>query len=161
MKKEVLFAIIIGFIIGLVITFGIYTAQSAIQSKTSQSSNKKQDSTTATTDSSHKLTIISPTNEALFTQDSVPITGTTSPGSIVVIVSTSQELFARADGQGNFSVDVELSGGVNNFDIVSYQDDGNKIDQSLTLTYTTAELDKKTDQTNEDTTDQAEENTDE
>ncbi|MCJ7829738.1 hypothetical protein MUP50_01460, partial [Patescibacteria group bacterium] len=70
MKKEILIAIIIGFVLGLVITFGIWTANKSLKEGTSTQSSQITENETNITPSPQAeeklpLTIISPENNAL------------------------------------------------------------------------------------------------
>jgi len=112
MKKEVALAIIIGFAIGLVITYGIYTAQKALQSHTVTDSSSKP-TTDQTPEQDRTLHIVSPENETVASEKSTTLAGTTSPNSYVVILTTDQEYLTQADENGNFAKEITLEAGAN------------------------------------------------
>ena len=139
MKKEVLLAIIIGFAIGLIITFGIYTAKKALN----QYPNATQATPTPTpvsTTPSHTLTITQPETETVHDQDTLTLTGTTSPDSIVTIFTEEDETIVSADSTGKFSAPIKLIGGANDITVTAITSDGLTATAELTLVYSTVTI---------------------
>lgn len=136
MKKEVVLAIIIGFGLGLLITFGIYTARTALQNQPSPTPSPlvSPEATGAA------LTVSYPPDEALLDTEKITLEGKTVPHSTVAIVATAGEYLATADEEGNFSVDIELDGGANRIDITSFTPDGSTATLTLTVVYSTAKI---------------------
>lgn len=140
MKKEVILAITIGFVLGLVITFGIWVANRSL----------KQTSTTAATPTpivisitpaptnqvtNNQLTITSPDDESVVAVDKITVTGKTSPNSTVAILYEDGQTFVTSDAEGKFSVEVPLVGGYN--EITATSEDSS---QTITVTYSTAKI---------------------
>ena len=140
MKKEVALAIIIGFAIGLVITYGIYTAQKALQSHTVTDSSSKP-TTDQTPEQDRTLHIVSPENETVASEKSTTLAGTTSPNSYVVILTTDQEYLTQADENGNFAKEITLEAGANYINVTAIDANLNQVSQTIVITYTTANLD--------------------
>lgn len=117
MKKEVLFAIIVGFIIGLIITFGIYRAQQAYKQSVSLNSTEQTPSPTPVitmqNDTSHRVIVDEPLNQAVVLSESVTIRGKTTPNSYVTVVSESDEEIIQADDNGTFITPFLLESGIN------------------------------------------------
>jgi len=139
MKKEVVIAIIVGFVLGLAITFGIYTAQKALKNKQvpTESPSSQIDLTP-----SHSITITSPENEALVDNEEVTLTGTTTSLSSITIISQDSQIITTANEQGNFTATLELSGGANPINITSYDPDGNQAETQIVIAYSTQFEDK-------------------
>ena len=139
MKKEVILAISIGFALGLIITFGIWTANQSLK-------NLPQPSPTASVAPSPSpvsptsLVISSPDDESLVAADTVTLSGTTTPKATLLVVSENGEQTATADAAGNFSLDVDLITGFNSIIVYSYATDGQETSKALTITYSTAKL---------------------
>jgi len=153
MKKEVFLAIILGFGIGLIITFGIYTAQKAVQQKTTPQSQDLSPSPTPDIDiSTQSLHITAPENESISTEDTTTITGTTSPTAQVAILTDADQYLTIADDQGNFSQTIDLTPGANFISITTIDADGNQVDQNLIITYTTVDLNSEPAASNSATT---------
>lgn len=152
MKKEVLIAILIGFGIGLIITFGIYRAQRAYQANNQTQSPSPTPDTLPPADQTHNLTITNPIDTAVVDQDVATITGTTSPGSFVTAVTSDYEAFTQADPDGNFTLDFQLEAGANLITLTSLGPQSQSVSRDLTLIYSTADLDNQSDTIDESDT---------
>lgn len=145
MKKEVLIAIIIGFALGLVITFGVWTANRAIketapQKETPEFKIEVVEEPTLTPTPELSLTIISPEDNLIYDKEKIPVEGKTAPQAIVVILYQEGEKILEADEKGNFSTEIILAGGANEIEISAHDQKGNEVKQILTVVYSTAEI---------------------
>jgi len=145
MKKEILIAIIIGFVLGLVITFGIWTANKSLKEGTSTKSSQITENETNITpplqaEEKLPLTIISPENNTLANQEKLEIVGKTSPRAVVAIVYEEGEKIIEADEKGDFKQEVPLVGGGNEITISAFDNEGNEVSKTLNLVYSTAEI---------------------
>lgn len=153
MKKEVFFAITIGFILGLVITFGVWTANKSL--KQLPQSGKSTPSPTQTTSvspsiqpaaisptptSSLPLTLSTPDDESISNKDTVTLTGKTSPGAVVSIISETTQTIISPDKTGTFTAPVTLDSGYNTIRVVATDPSGNSASKTLTITFTTAKI---------------------
>ena len=109
MKKEVLIAIIIGFTLGLIITFGIHTAQQSLKLKKQLASNQNTHLTPTPAAPTQPLTIASPDNGMVFHQANLQVTGTTTPQALISVIATDSYTTAAADFQGNFSAPITFT----------------------------------------------------
>lgn len=139
MPKEITFAILIGFILGLLITFGVYTANKAIQEQGKQTKAEGELSPTPAPSaaSQNTLTLSEPVDEELFTDSGIVVSGRTNPKALVVIVPETGEFLLEADDDGFFSQKITLENGVNSVTIVSTDAFGSQAQATLILTYTT------------------------
>lgn len=140
MKKEVILAISIGFALGLIITFGIWTANQSLKNLPQPSPKASVAPSPSPVSSSAALVISSPDDESLVATDTTPLSGTTIPNATLLVVSENSEQTAVADASGNFSLDVNLITGFNTITVYSYAADGQETSQSLTITYSTAKI---------------------
>lgn len=142
MKKEVVLAISIGFALGLIITFGIWTANQSLKNlpQPSPKATVLPSPTPTNLLTNNQLTINTPDDEALVTSDSITISGSTTPTAKLLIISENGEQTAVADASGNFSFDVDLITGFNSITVYSYSADGQESSKSLTITYSTAKI---------------------
>ncbi len=143
MKKEVLLAIVIGFGIGLLITFGIYTARTALQQKQAQTSPSPVAQTSPEPSAAATLTINEPKPDTLTDTDTVTVSGSAIAESTITITTQDSQKIVVADRLGKFSSSVELSGGANDIQITSFAPDGTKSETSITIVYSTAAIWKK------------------
>ena len=146
MKKEVILAILIGFAVGLTITFGIWTAnkslrQAATTKPTPNSSPLAEGPSPAPAPSSQlSLTLDSPSDELLTNNNVLTISGKTSPSATIVIFTETEEKITTSSATGNFSAEVELEGGYNQLRIVVFDNSGNSTEQKLLVTYSTSKI---------------------
>lgn len=153
MKKEVFLAISIGFVLGLVITFGIWTANKSLknlpQAQASPTPTLTDSSTPDSTPAPKNdtpssetlpLTVSAPMDEALVTKSTITVTGKTSPNAAVSMTYESGEQVVEADASGNFTAEVKLEGGYNLILLTAYTKSGESKSLSLTVTYTTAAI---------------------
>jgi len=145
MKKEILIAIIIGFVLGLVITFGIWTANKSLKEGTNTQLSQITENKTNITPSPQveeklPLTLISPENNALVNQEKLEIVGKTSPKAVVAIVYEEGEKIIEADEKGDFTMEITLVGGSNKINVSAFDSQGNEASKSLNLVFSTAEI---------------------
>lgn len=139
MKKEVILAIVIGFSLGLVITFGIYTARQALNRHQSANPSPSPQSAPAATPV-HNLTLTAPENETVFTTAEATISGTTTPNALITLFTEDTELLVYADNTGKFSAPITLVGGSNDITVTAVTPDGLTATAQLTLIYSTATI---------------------
>lgn len=146
MKKEVFLAIAIGFALGLVITFGIWTANKSLANVKTQPKPTETPQTeitplpTGVTTSSSALTISAPEDETLTNQNKITVSGKTYPAATVVVTYEDDEQVVLADATGQFSTIVDLIAGYNIINITAFDDKGAEATQMLTITYSTAKI---------------------
>lgn len=142
MRKEVIFAIIIGLFLGAVILVGWQLAdQSAKQAaSTTTTPQTKPDPPLAETPTAQSISIISPQNHAVVTVDSLKITGKTFPNASIAAIDADDETIVTADKDGNFSVDLSLIGGENVIKLTVLKDDRSTDSTKINIIYTTAKL---------------------
>ncbi len=115
MRKEVILAIIVGILLGGVILYGLNLANTSVkpEAKTTDkpsSSNQDQLSAQQTSDS---ISITYPTANAVITEASVTLKGTTAPGQNVAIITENDDILTVSDTSGNFSSPITLTEGEN------------------------------------------------
>lgn len=144
MKKEILIAIIIGFILGLVITFGIWTANKSLQQNSKTQQTEVSETQPIVTETSPEgqipLIISSPENNALVNQEKIEIVGqTVAQATVIILYEEGQEVF-QADEKGEFTQEITLVGGANEIKITALDEEGNEANKSLNLVYSSAEI---------------------
>lgn len=139
-KKEATVAVVIGLILALVVTGGILRAQSAIRSL-GKGPKVALDATSSPVPKSNGLflDITSPDN-AVLKDPKFTLTGKTLPGTYIAILGEKGEYLIVPSDVGSFSQDVTLVKGANTIKITVYQNDGTKIDKTMSAVYTTAEI---------------------
>ena len=139
-KKEVTVAVVIGLVLALVVTGGIIRAQRAI-SLLSKSNKPISQTTTPTTPKSNGLFLDITTPDNSVSKDpKLTLTGKTLPGTYIAILGEKGEYLIVPSDVGSFSQDITLVKGANTIKITVYQNDGSKIDKTMSAVYTTAEI---------------------
>lgn len=143
MKKELIISILIGFGLGLIITFGVYNARMAVKEQQTIVSpvpdNNKQNGEQETT-ITQSLSIISPTDQTIINTAKTQISGVTSPLSWVVIFLENGEKIIQADNKGNFGIEVTLITGENEIEIHSVSEKGEEVSKIITVVFSTVEI---------------------
>jgi hypothetical protein len=124
MKKEVIIAIAIGLISGLIITYGVYQAKLALSKSSSQEEIEQNISPTPAGGSSGKLAIHSPEDQSISKDKKITVTGNTQTNNFIVVFINNQEVITTADSSGNFAVEVDLEDGSNVISVYSVDEDG-------------------------------------
>lgn len=144
MRKEVIVAIILGFALGLVITFGIWKANKALKSQTADEtvSTTEEETITEPTPSVSvfSLEIISPSDDGLSNEEKITLTGKTQSGSVVTVISEKDEEVLETDSAGNFETEVTLVSGVNEIEVSAFSPEGEEAVKKLSVVYSTAEI---------------------
>ena len=143
MKKEALIAIVVGLILGLIITVGIYTANRSINQLKANKATKTQASATPTTQSQEKAKILEITSHESFDlldEASVTLSGIAWPKAVLALLGEDQELLITADADGIFSFNFDLIKGYNEIQVIATDDTGEISSQNLVLTYSTTKI---------------------
>ncbi|OGY21370.1 MAG: hypothetical protein A3A65_06590 [Candidatus Chisholmbacteria bacterium RIFCSPLOWO2_01_FULL_49_14] len=138
MRKEVVIVILVGILIGAIVAYGIYTAQSALKQRELKSQEiLPKDNQEKTSPSSHTLSINEPQDESIWDQEKINVNGTTTPKSVVTILTEENEYLLSADSEGYFNAEVGLTGGANTITVSSFDEQGNRAQQSVVVVYST------------------------
>jgi len=140
MRKEVLWAIIIGITLGFV---SMATLEARKRKKTSSVSLSPtptlapSPSPKATLPS---LTITEPENETVSSKEKITVKGKTDPLATVVVIWEEGEDILVASDDGTFQTEIELAAGPNEIEISAYNEEGQVNKKILTVTYSTAKF---------------------
>ena len=143
-RKEVTLAIIIGLIIALIIAGGIYRAKTAIQNFDPQSlipKKQSKDGVNQDQKTEQKLFIeLDTTDNSVTDKATFTISGKTLPKTYIAITTESNDYLIVPNDVGSFSQEVNLIKGANRLTITVYTQDGVKVEDALSVVYTTAAL---------------------
>lgn len=138
MKKEVLVAIISGLILGLIVTFGIFTANRSLEKQKQQSQTEASESPAASDTLINKsLTIIYPYPNALVDQPDLEISGIAWPNAVIAIITEDDEIILTANQEGAFVHSIKLIKGFNELTIIAADEVNESHSQNLIVTYST------------------------
>ncbi len=142
MRKEVIFAILIGLLLGFIILYGIRLANLSTQKAAAPTPTQTvSPSLTPTPTQTSKLTIKQPSNHAVVNTAILTITGTTIPDSQVALQNSEDDTLTTADTSGNFSAQLKLTGGENIIKVTALSPEKILEEVQLIIIYTTAKID--------------------
>ena len=141
-KKEATIAVIIGLVLALVVTGTILRARRALQAiKLPNTSILKKKPVSSINPKTNELYLELTTPDNLVVNiPQLTLTGKTLPGTYIAILGEKGEYLIVPSDIGNFSQDVVLVKGANAIKVSIYQNDGKKIEKTLNVVYTTAQL---------------------
>jgi hypothetical protein len=141
MRKEVLLAILFGFVIGLVITFGVYTANKSLKkTQTTEPFQVEVEEAITPSPTPATITIYEPVNEALIDEEKVTLKGKSFPNAVVAVVAEEEEYLLEANDQGLFQVEISLIGGVNQINITAVSPEEEAAETNLSVVFSTAKI---------------------
>ncbi|MEA2056678.1 MAG: hypothetical protein U9O78_03145 [Patescibacteria group bacterium] len=135
MQKEVFLAILIGLVMGLFITFGVYQArQSNDQEAAIDVQELEQElEPTSSIEKTGKLAVYNPEDESVVDESTIRVTGKIEAKDYIVIYVNDKPYITQADETGNFSQEVELDQSSNIITIHSINEDGEKYELTKTV----------------------------
>lgn len=140
-KKELLIAIVVGFGLGLVIIFGIRTANQAVnKAAPSGTQTEATPSITPVPSQDFLLTINNPEDNSISDKEKVEVSGQTNAGATVAIVFPDGEKIIQADDNGRFTGEITLIGGINPIEITAYDKNDNEVTKTINVVYSTSAI---------------------
>ena len=148
MRKDVVIAISIGLVIGLVITYGIWIANKSLKlaqnhpwaSPTPVTASSPEVSPSPNPSTNSVLAIPSPEDESLSESATITVKGQTLPNSDLVVLSEKSETFLKSDSRGEFSTSINLETGYNQLKIIVFDASGVEHSVERLVTYTTSKI---------------------
>jgi len=139
MRKEVLFAILAGAILGIIIAFGVWRANISLQKEVVEITPTP----TPTSQSAKLLTVAKPENYQVITSIPTSVTGISAVNSHVVISTDNDDFLIKTNNKGEFQKDIELNAGFNSLQFSLIGE--NIYSENISLIYST-QLEKTDDQ---------------
>ncbi len=142
MKKDVIIASLVGFVLGSVTAILVINLPNIVNKNLQTPITT--DSLTPTPNSISKisplLSIESPADESIVLTKSVEILGKATEGTLLVLDTELDNNVQVASGSGNFSFPVTLKEGANSYVLTAYNENGEGESKTLTLFYTSEKL---------------------
>ena len=144
MRKEILLAIIVGILVGLGITFGLYLLRQQFGDTstvdTIEQSRLSETLPNETEEIQGSLTIQQPTPDTYTLESSIRVVGRSLPQSYIVVFVGTNEFITTADSDGDFSLTVTLAPGGNRVTIVATTPDGTQETVVRSVVYSEIDL---------------------
>jgi hypothetical protein len=141
MKKEVIVAIIFGFIIGLTIAFGAYNANKSLQqAKNKPAPSSSTASNQQNTAPTNKLVIKEPEENIVIRTNEATVSGQAEPYVTIAVMAENGEELLSTDGQGLFSTQVDLISGTNEIKVVVIDKNDQTEELIIPVVYSTQKI---------------------
>ncbi len=114
MKKEVIIAIVLGLMVGLIVTYGVYRVQTAFTRPKNKTTAEKlaAPATTQASEAPTTIAILNPEEGSILADPKLQVTGTTTPNAHVVLFVNNADFISTSDETGAFTFSVTLEKGV-------------------------------------------------
>jgi hypothetical protein len=127
MRKEILYAIVGGIILGLIVAFGVYRINSTIYSKNKNISIDVPTPTPTSIDNSKlKVVLDKPEEDDVVISSLITVSGLTKPKTWLALSGESSDYLVMSDSSGAFSQDIDLAAGVNQIKVTAFENNGNE-----------------------------------
>ena len=135
MRKEIIWAAVVGISFGLIIAFGVWRINSSINK---QKPGPQVTPSSANTVGEFKITLNSPADASVVTDTPVTVSGITKPLTWVVVSAEGGDYILQSDEQGVFSQDVDLTPGINQIRLSAFDSTGSQSAQKVLVIYSSA-----------------------
>lgn len=138
MKTEKVILSFIAVLMGLLVAgIAFYFYQSSKIISSSQIKSVSLTAPTPTPKPSIFLTLDTPTDEQVFDQKTIIVSGKTTPTATVEVLTTLSEQIVTPASTGAFSTTVTIEDGESVIDIIAISSSGNEVKLSKTVTFST------------------------
>lgn len=127
MRKELLWAGIIGIIFGVAIGFGVYR----VRNKTKPDLNATPQSSSVSGTGITKIAINKPEDLRVYTQNPIAVSGLTKPLNWVIVSIEDSDYITSSLEDGTFSIEADFDGGANCVQATSLSADGSSAFQKV------------------------------
>lgn len=139
-KKEISVAIFIGLIIALLVAGGILRAQKALRSVELVNLKDRVIKPSPPPISAQLFLELATPDNSVTDKATITLNGKTLPGTFIAILGEKGEYLIVPNELGSFSQEITLVKGANSIKITVYENNGNKIEKTISTVYTTAEI---------------------
>jgi hypothetical protein len=138
MRKEVLWAIIAGIVLGLTIAFGVWRINTTITPNKKTDQSKASPTPKQAAAGEFKIVLDKPENDDVVTENSVTVSGLTKPSSWVTLSGEGSDYIVQSDTSGAFTEDVNLVAGVNQIKITAFEVAGSQSATGVLVVYSSS-----------------------
>jgi hypothetical protein len=147
MIKELFLAIILGALLGLGVTGGFFALNKNKNNSVAQNitptiaaDHQTASPTPIKTTINSNLIISSPKTDSIVSTAKVTVSGTTIPGSTIIITTSLKSFNTTATSTGIFSTDIDLDSGLNQVRVTSINGQDEQTEVQFNITYSTAKI---------------------
>ena len=139
MRKEIIFAILVGSSLGVAVAFGVWRINIFFKTSTTQNTTEQDINinNNIKTNNNLNLDIISPSNYSVIGNSEVIISGQTNNNSLIALATGDDSIIITSDSKGKFETKVKLEGGISELFVTAFDKNGKSLNKKLTLIYST------------------------
>ena len=139
MRKEIVFAIVMGTIFGLLVAFGIIRANNAFNKSNSEVSTSNENPEISPAQNSQVLgiTLTKPNDLGVETENPVTFSGISKPQTFIVISLDNGDYILKTNDAGEFNQDIELDAGLNYIKMTAIDDKGSSFEKNIKIVFST------------------------
>lgn len=145
--KERIIIIFVALIAGLFITSAGFLIYQSTKNNTTKETKVKTATNTLPSSSGEVkdengmfIDISEPKDESITESRSITVKGRTNPDNTIIISTNLLDTIGKADANGNFEIDVDISAGANKVISRSVSPTGDSVEDSRSVTYSTEEF---------------------
>lgn len=131
MRKELLWAGIIGIAFGLIVGFGFWRVKTSVVSKTKSFPSPTPQAVVG----QPRIAIAKPSNLDVITEAPSQVTGVTKALTWIIVSTEEGDYLSQSTSDGSFSVDADFASGLNHIQAVSIDNQGNSSSQNILGVY--------------------------
>ncbi len=152
MRKELIWAAVIGISLGLIIAFGAWRVNSSLKSKNIFTTNTPRPKAGS---SEFQIVLAKPENNDVVAQGQTTVSGITKSLAWLTISGEEDDYVIQADENGTFTQDVNLIPGVNQIKVTAFDREGNQSIEKVLVVYSSSFQTKTSTTTSSDATNEA------
>lgn len=134
MRKELLWAGVIGIAFGLIVGFGFWRVKTSVVTKTKLFPSPTPQAVVGMP----RIVIAKPSNLDVITTTPLQVTGVTKALNWVIVSTEGGDYLSQSASDGSFSVNADLVSGLNHIQAVSIDNQGNSSSQNILGVYSAA-----------------------
>ncbi len=145
MKKEVILAIVLGILVAGGVSFFVYQNQMIVPQEQEAPATESPAAVVETLPDKPRepMEISHPENEAVFEERALTIAGNpTAVNSPVVIFVNENDFYTTSDGEGNYSLAINLESGANYLKAVSVDENNQTLSDEVLVVYSNKSLEE-------------------
>lgn len=142
MRKEVLWAIVAGVLLGLIVAFGVWRINDSVKNTSSPQPSQSSKTSPApellkqeSPNTELKVVLDKPQDNYVVANNTVAVSGLTRPSAWVIVSGESKDYILQSDDSGSFTQEVDLVAGANQIKVTVFDNNGEKSSREVLVVY--------------------------
>lgn len=135
MRKELIWAAVVGISLGLVIAFGVWRVNANLKPKNNLINNTPRPKANP---SEFQIVLDKPQNNDVVVEGAITVSGITKPLSWITVSGEEEDYFIQADDKGVFVQETNLISGINQIKVTAFDAEGGQSVEKVLVVYSSA-----------------------